>query len=106
MANGREHWFARHHGEELDGPVAYFCAEYGLQESLPIYSGGLGVLAGDHCKTASDMALPFVAVGLFYRRGYFRQNIDADGHQEHGYFNLDPARLPLQRASWTRWASR
>jgi starch phosphorylase len=97
MANGREHWFARHHSEALDGPVAYFCAEYGLQEALPIYSGGLGVLAGDHCKTASDMALPFVAVGLFYRRGYFRQNIDADGHQEHGYFNLDPTRLPLRR---------
>ena len=98
MANGREHWFARKHGDEIDGPVAYFCAEYGLQESLPVYSGGLGVLAGDHCKTASDMALPFVAVGLFYRRGYFRQSIDADGHQEHGYFNLDPARLPLLRA--------
>jgi glycogen phosphorylase len=98
MANGSEHWFARQHGDKIDGPVAYFCAEYGLQESLPIYSGGLGVLAGDHCKAASDMALPFVAVGLFYRRGYFRQNIDADGHQEHGYFNLDPARLPLQRA--------
>ena len=75
-----------------------FCAEYGLQEALPIYSGGLGVLAGDHCKTASDMALPFVAVGLFYRRGYFRQSIDADGHQNHNYFNLDPARLPLMRA--------
>ena len=98
MANGHEHWFARHHGDEIDGPVAYFCAEYGLQESLPIYSGGLGVLAGDHCKAASDMALPFIAVGLFYRRGYFRQSIDADGHQEHGYFNLDPARLPLRRA--------
>ena len=98
MENGREHWFARKHGDEIDGPVAYFCAEYGLQESLPIYSGGLGVLAGDHCKAASDMALPFVAVGLFYRRGYFRQNIDADGHQEHGYFNLLPERLPLLRA--------
>ncbi len=98
MANGREHWFARKHGGEVDGPVAYFCAEYGLQESLPIYSGGLGVLAGDHCKAASDMAIPFVAVGLFYRRGYFRQNIDADGHQEHGYFNLQPERLPLLRA--------
>ncbi len=97
MVNGREHWFARHHSEALDGPVAYFCAEFGLQEALPIYSGGLGVLAGDHCKAASDMALPFVAVGLFYRRGYFRQNIDADGHQEHGYFNLDPERLPLRR---------
>ena len=98
MANGSEHWFARKHGSETDGPVAYFCAEYGLQESLPIYSGGLGVLAGDHCKAASDMAIPFVAVGLFYRRGYFRQNIDADGHQEHGYFNLQPERLPLLRA--------
>jgi starch phosphorylase len=97
MANGRDHWYSRHHSEALGGPVAYFCAEYGLQESLPIYSGGLGVLAGDHCKTASDMALPFVAVGLFYRRGYFRQSIDADGHQEHGYFNLDPERLPLRR---------
>ena len=97
MANGRDHWFQRHHSEALDGPVAYFCAEFGLQEALPIYSGGLGVLAGDHCKTASDMALPFVAVGLFYRRGYFRQTIDADGHQEHGYFNLDPTRLPLLR---------
>ena len=98
MANGRAPWFAREHGDDIDGPVAYFCAEYGLQESLPIYSGGLGVLAGDHCKAASDMALHFVAVGLFYRRGYFRQSIDADGHQEHSYFNLDPARLPLLRA--------
>jgi len=97
MANGREHWFARHHSEALGGPVAYFCAEYGLHETLPIYSGGLGVLAGDHCKAASDMALPFVAVGLFYRRGYFRQAIDADGHQEHDYLNLDPSRLPLRR---------
>ena len=97
MANGSEHWFARHHGDELTGPVAYFCAEYGLHETLPIYSGGLGVLAGDHCKAASDMALPFVSVGLFYRRGYFRQTIDADGHQEHDYINLDPERLPLRR---------
>jgi glycogen phosphorylase len=97
MANGREHWFARHHGSELSGPVAYFCAEYGLHETLPIYSGGLGVLAGDHCKTASDMALPFVAVGLFYRRGYFRQTIDADGHQEHDYVTLDPDHLPFLR---------
>jgi starch phosphorylase len=97
MGNGSEHWFARRHGGELAGPVAYFCAEYGLHESLPIYSGGLGVLAGDHCKTASDMALPFVAVGLFYRRGYFRQTIDADGHQEHDYVTLEPRDLPLQR---------
>ena len=63
--------------------VAYFCAEFGFHESLPIYSGGLGILAGDHCKSASDMRLPFIGVGLLYRKGYFRQSIDADGHQEH-----------------------
>lgn len=97
MANGRAHWFARHHGTDLPGPVAYFCAEYGLHESLPIYSGGLGILAGDHLSAASDMALPLVGVGLFYRRGYFRQTIDADGHQEHDYVQLDALRLPLRR---------
>ena len=97
MADGKGNWFARHHANELNGPVAYFCAEFGLHESLGIYSGGLGVLAGDHCKTASDMDLPFVAVGLFYRHGYFRQTIDADGHQEHAYPDLDAARQPLLR---------
>ena len=80
---------------QLDGPIAYFCAEYGLHESLGIYSGGLGVLAGDHMKSASDMALPFVGVGLLYRKGYFRQSIDADGHQEHAYPDYDLIRLPL-----------
>jgi glycogen phosphorylase len=99
MQNGAGHWFARHHAREVTGPIAYFCAEFGLHESLTIYSGGLGVLAGDHCKTASDMALPFLAVGLFYRRGYFRQSIDADGHQEHAYPNLVPERLPLLRVA-------
>ena len=99
MANGTAHWFSRHHGHELKGPIAYFCAEFGLHESLGIYSGGLGVLAGDQCKAASDMALPFVAVGLFYRRGYFRQTIDADGHQEHAYPDYDPSRLPLLRVA-------
>jgi starch phosphorylase len=99
MADGSKHWFEREHSGELKGPVAYFCAEYGLHESLGIYSGGLGVLAGDHCKTASDMALPFVGVGLFYRRGYFRQAIDADGHQEHAYPDYDTSRLPLLRVA-------
>jgi starch phosphorylase len=61
--------------------VAYFCAEYGFHDSVPLYSGGLGILAGDHCKTASDMRLPFVAVGLLYRQGYFTQHIDEYGHQ-------------------------
>ena len=98
LANGRDHWFHQQHASELAGPIAYFCAEYGLHESLGIYSGGLGVLAGDHLKTASDMALPLVGVGLLYRRGYFRQTIDADGHQEHAYPNFDLSRLPLLRA--------
>ena len=98
MDNGAGHWFEREHGD-WDGPVAYFCAEYGLNESLGIYSGGLGVLAGDHLKAASDMAIPFIGVGLFYRHGYFRQTIDADGHQEHAYPDYDPQRLPLKRVA-------
>ncbi len=97
MADGRGQWFERHHGADLGGPIAYFCAEYGFYESLGIYSGGLGVLAGDHTKTASDMAIPFVGVGLLYRKGYFRQTIDADGHQEHAYPDYDVSRLPLTR---------
>jgi starch phosphorylase len=97
MANGSDTWFRRRHGSSLSGPIAYFCAEYGFYESLGIYSGGLGVLAGDHTKTASDMALPFVGVGLMYRKGYFRQTIDADGHQEHAYPDYDLSRLPLSR---------
>jgi starch phosphorylase len=99
MANGAGHWFERAHGKELDGPLAYFCAEYGLHETMGIYSGGLGVLAGDHLKAASDMALPFVGVGLFYRHGYFRQTIDADGHQEHAYPDYDPQNLPLRQVA-------
>jgi len=97
MADGSDHWFQRRYGGKLSGPIAYFCAEYGFHESLGIYSGGLGVLAGDHMKTASDMALPAVGVGLLYRKGYFRQSIDADGHQEHNYPDYDLGRLPLSR---------
>jgi starch phosphorylase len=97
LENGADHWFHRRHASQLDGPIAYFCAEYGLHESLGIYSGGLGVLAGDHMKTASDMALPLVGVGLLYRNGYFRQTIDADGHQEHRYPDYDLHRLPINR---------
>jgi glycogen phosphorylase len=97
MENGSDQWFQRKHANRLKGPIAYFCAEYGLHESLGIYSGGLGVLAGDHMKTASDMAIPFVGVGLLYRKGYFRQSIDADGHQEHNYPDYDLVRLPLSR---------
>ena len=75
--------------------IAYFCAEFGFHESLPIYSGGLGILAGDHCKTASDMGLPFVAVGLLYRQGYFQQTIDAEGTQHAHYYDNDFGDLPI-----------
>jgi len=77
-----------------DAPVAYFCAEFGFHTSLPIYSGGLGVLAGDVVKEASDRALPFVGVGLMYRRGYFRQRIDHTGWQQEFWVPTDPERTP------------
>src|SRR3954447_11750698 len=97
MANGSDHWFQRKYADRLKGPIAYFCAEYGFHESLGIYSGGLGVLAGDHMKSASDMALPAIGVGLLYRKGYFRQTIDADGREEHDYPDYALSRLPLGR---------
>ena len=75
--------------------IAYFCFEYGFHESVPLYSGGLGILAADHCKAASDLAIPFVAVGLLYRQGYFEQTIDADGRQIAHYHPTDFDALPL-----------
>src|SRR5438034_4031171 len=78
--------------------VAYFCAEYGFHESFPIYSGGLGVLAGDHCKTASDLRVPLVGIGLLYRQGYFRQTIDRDGNQSAHYADSDFDDLPIAPA--------
>ena len=75
--------------------IAYFCAEFGFHESFPIYSGGLGILAGDHCKSASDMHLPFVGVGLLYRQGYFHQTIDGDGNQKAIYTDSEFESLPI-----------
>ena len=77
-------------------PVAYFCAEFGVHTSLPLYSGGLGILAGDHLKSASDLGLPLVAVGLLYRYGYFRQRLRNDGWQEEYYGETHPTELPIQ----------
>lgn len=77
-------------------PAAYFSTEYGLSECLPIYSGGLGVLSGDHLKSASDLNIPLVGVGLLYRSGYFRQQIDRDGRQIAQYPENDFATLPLE----------
>jgi len=77
-------------------PVAYFSAEFGLHESLPIYSGGLGVLAGDHLKSASDLGIPLIGVGLLYAQGYFRQTLDANGWQQELYLNADLDLLPIE----------
>ena len=79
-------------------PVAYFSAEFALHESLPIYSGGLGALAGDHLKGASDLGVPLVGVGIFYGQGYFRQRLDRHGWQQESYGQVDLRRLPLRRA--------
>ncbi len=78
-------------------PVAYFCAEFGVHNSLPFYSGGLGILAGDHLKSASDLRLPLVAVGLLYRFGYFRQRLRRDGWQEEHYGETYPEQLPINQ---------
>src|SRR5262249_58635943 len=80
-------------------PVAYFCAEYGVHSSLPLYSGGLGILAGDHLKSASDLNLPLVAIGLFYRFGYFRQRLSRDGWQEETYRENHSDELALHGVS-------
>ncbi len=80
-------------------PVAYFSAEFGLHESLPIYSGGLGILAGDHLKSASDLGIPLVGIGLYYDQGYFRQRLDIDGWQHEDYLDVDSRVLPIQPAT-------
>jgi len=88
-------WFAATHPGLAVRPIAYFCAEFGLHNSVPIYSGGLGVLAGDHCKAASDLGVPLVGVGLFYTRGYSDQRLRLDGWQEDADERFDAA-MPLE----------
>jgi glycogen phosphorylase len=80
-----------------DSPVAYFCAEYGVHTSLPLYSGGLGILAGDHLKSASDIGLPLVAIGLLYRYGYFRQRLTLEGWQKEHYGESHPSEMPIHQ---------
>jgi starch phosphorylase len=92
---GEETWWRRRSGPD-DLLVAYFSAEFGLDESLPIYSGGLGVLAGDYLKAASELGIPLVGIGLFYRRGYFQQQLDANDRQIEHYPLTDTSRLPLE----------
>lgn len=91
-------WFSRNHPESKGKSIAYFSAEYGLNEVLPIYSGGLGVLSGDHCKSASDLGLPFTAIGLFYKQGYFSQRINVHGWQETNFNTLNISQLPITPA--------
>jgi starch phosphorylase len=102
----REHvdspgWFRDAHNDSDKLSVAYFSAEFGIHESLPIYSGGLGVLAGDHLKSASELGLPLVGVGLLYRNGYFQQYLSADGWQQEMYPELDFYNLALEPMRYT-----
>ncbi len=90
-----EAWFPSQYKDRLSGQIAYFSMEFGLSESLPNYSGGLGVLAGDHLKTACDLDVPLVGVGLLYQQGYFRQELDAYGQQLEFYPFNDPSMLPV-----------
>jgi starch phosphorylase len=83
-------------GKKAIQPVAYFCAEFGIHECLPFYSGGLGILAGDHTKSASDLGIPFVGISLFYRQGYFQQRVDGNGLQQESYPTTDPAAVPVE----------
>jgi starch phosphorylase len=91
-------WGTRHASVLGARPVAYFSAEFGLHESIPIYSGGLGILAGDHVKSASDLGVPLVAVGLYYDQGYFRQRLDEEGWQHEAYIDVESHMLPMQPA--------
>ena len=93
--NSTESWFSKNYPNNKNDIIAYFSAEYGLDEIVPIYSGGLGILSGDHLKSASDLGLPFVAVGLLYKNGYFHQKINSRGEQCSEYHNIDLYNLPV-----------
>ena len=98
-------WYSTDCPGDLGEGVAYFCMEYGLSESLPLYSGGLGVLAGDFLKASSDLGTPVMAVGLLYQHGYFRQAISPGGEQLEFYPYNDPTKLPVPppRAPAAQW---
>ncbi len=91
----RETWHDRAYPDQKDARIAYFCAEFGIHESFPNYSGGLGILAGDHLKAASDLGVPLCGVGLLYARGYFRQMLTPDGWQQERYPDYDFHNMPL-----------
>ena len=93
--NSKSTWFSKKYPEEKGDLIAYFSAEYGLDQTIPIYSGGLGILSGDHLKSASDLGIPLVAVGLLYKNGYFNQKINGNGDQETEYNDIDLYDLPI-----------
>ena len=93
--SSKDTWFSKNYPKNKDDLIAYFSAEYGLDEVIPIYSGGLGILSGDHLKSASDLGIPFVAVGLLYKNGYFHQKINVHGEQCSEYHNIDLYNLPI-----------
>ncbi|TWT86259.1 Maltodextrin phosphorylase [Pseudobythopirellula maris] len=99
LTDTRDTWGAREAGVLGSRPVAYFSAEFGMHESVPIYSGGLGVLSGDHVKSASGLGIPLVAIGLFYDQGYFRQQLDGDGYQQEEYVDTKVAAQPMEPAT-------
>ena len=93
--NSKNTWFSKTYPQNEKDIIAYFSAEYGLDQILPIYSGGLGILSGDHLKSASDLGLPLVAVGLLYKNGYFNQKINGYGEQQTEYKNIDLHTIPI-----------
>jgi glycogen phosphorylase len=96
--NNTQTWGRTHAGVLGSKPVAYFSAEFGIHESVPIYSGGLGVLSGDHIKSASGLGIPLVAIGLFYDQGYFKQHLDLDGYQREEYLDTKVENVPMEPA--------
>ncbi len=94
--NAKNTWYEKNYPDDLDKQIAYFSAEYGLDQTVPIYAGGLGILSGDHMKSASDMGIPLTGVGLLYKHGYFHQRINGNGMQECEYRDIDLETLPLK----------
>src|SRR5579872_2249501 len=96
--SARHTWWANNHPHLTGQSIAYFSAEFALHQSLPIYAGGLGVLAGDHCKEAGDLGVPLVGIGFMYPQGYFHQRISPEGWQEESYEKLSWADAPISPA--------
>ena len=96
--SARDTWWQKRF-PDVTGPIAYFSAEFALHQSLPIYAGGLGVLAGDHCKEASDLGIPLIGVGFMYPQGYFHQAVSPEGWQQEQYERLNWAEAPIEPAT-------